>query len=145
MKLKIKKLNPNAMTPKRATEGSAGYDIYACIESSVIIHPNKTALIPTGISMTIPENTAGLLYTRSGLGIKHGIHLTNGVGVIDSDYRGEVFVGLHNLSDTSYEIKPNERIAQLIITPVCYPQIEECDNLEDTDRGTGGFGSTGKL
>lgn len=144
MILRVKKLREDAVMPFRATEGSAGFDICACISDEVIIEPGKSVVIPTGIAACIPRGTAGMIYTRSGLGIKHGIHVTNGVGVIDSDYRGEIHVGLHNLSDKPYTVSKGERIAQLIITPYLAPEIVETDCLDETERGAGGFGSTGK-
>lgn len=145
MELKIKKLKDNAKIPKRATNGSAGMDLYACIDSSVTLAPGQLAMIPTGIAIELPDNTcAAFLYARSGLGVKHGICLSNGVGVIDSDYRGEVCVGLCNVSDKPYEIVPDERVAQMVIAPVLTPDIVEVAELSDTARGEGGFGSTGK-
>lgn len=144
MSFTVKRLRTSAKLPCRATSGSAGYDLYANIVEPVLIEPGKRAVIPTGIAVALPQNTAGLIYTRSGLGVKHGIHVTNGVGVIDSDYRGEIHVALHNLSDQAYSITPAERIAQLVITPVFTPEITEADELDMTDRGEGRFGSTGK-
>lgn len=144
MKVKIKRLRPQAKLPSRATSGSAGMDLYACIDESVTIAPGGLRLIPTGIAIALPDsNSAAFLYARSGLGVKHGICLANGVGVVDSDYRGEVCVGLCNVSDKPYTIEPNERIAQMVIAPVIIPEIEETDELDDTQRGVGGFGSTG--
>lgn len=144
MKVKIKRLRPQAKLPSRATSGSAGMDLYACIDESVTIAPGGLRLIPTGIAIALPDsNSAAFLYARSGLGVKHGICLANGVGVVDSDYRGEVCVGLCNVSDKPYTIEPNERIAQMVIAPVIIPEIEETDELDDTQRGEGGFGSTG--
>ena len=144
MKVKIKRLRPQAKLPSRATSGSAGMDLYACIDESVTIAPGGLRLIPTGIAIALPDsNSAAFLYARSGLGVKHGICLANGVGVVDSDYRGEVCVGLCNVSDKPYTIEPNERIAQMVIAPVIIPEIEEADELDDTQRGEGGFGSTG--
>ncbi|MBQ9673515.1 MAG: dUTP diphosphatase [Ruminococcus sp.] len=143
--LKIKKLKENAVIPKRATTGSAGMDLYACIENEVTIEPGKLTIIPTGIAIALPsENYMANIYARSGLGVKHGICLSNGVGVIDSDYRGEVCVGLCNVSDTPYIVQPNERVAQLVIAPVSVMQTEEVLTLDETERGSGGFGSTGK-
>lgn len=143
--LKIKKLKSNAIIPKRATKGSAGMDLYACIESEITVEPGKLVVIPTGLAIALPsENYMANIYARSGLGVKHGICLSNGVGVIDSDYRGEVCVGLCNVSDTPYTIQPQERVAQLVIAPVSVMDTEEVDTLNETDRGTGGFGSTGK-
>ena len=145
MELKIKKLKPNAKIPQRATDGSAGMDLYACIDSSIALAPQQLAVVPTGIAIELPDNScAAFLYARSGLGVKHGICLSNGVGVIDSDYRGEICAGLCNVSDKPYDIEPGERIAQMVIAPVLTPDITEADELSDTLRGAGGFGSTGK-
>lgn len=145
MKLKIKKLKSDAKIPKRATNGSAGMDLYACINQSITLAPQQLTVVPTGIAIELPDNTcAAFLYARSGLGVKHGICLSNGVGVIDSDYRGEICVGLCNVSDKPYVIEPCERVAQMVIAPVLTPDIVEADELSDTSRGDGGFGSTGK-
>jgi dUTP pyrophosphatase len=145
MELKIKKLKENAKIPTRATNGSAGMDLYACIDESVTLAPGQLAVIPTGIAIELPDNTcAAFLYARSGLGVKHGICLSNGVGVIDSDYRGEVCVGLCNVSDKPYVIEPFERVAQMVIAPVLTPDVVEVDELSDTARGEGGFGSSGR-
>lgn len=143
--IKIKKLNKNAVVPQRATEGSAGLDLCACIETPITISPRQLIVVPTGIAIALPNaGCVALLFARSGLGVKHGISLSNAVGVIDSDYRGEIKVGLCNLSDTAYTIQPNERIAQMVITPVLPLPVEETDKLDETVRGAGGFGSTGK-
>ena len=145
MELKIKKLKKNAKLPKRSTPGSAGMDLYACIDKEIIIKPGDLKVIPTGIAIALPDNShAAFLYARSGLGVRHGICLSNGVGVIDSDYRGEVCVGLCNVSDKLYTVSPNERIAQMVISPVIIPVLSETDTLDGTERGEGGFGSTGK-
>ena len=145
MELKIKKFKENAKIPQRATNGSAGMDLYACIAESVTLAPGQLTVIPTGIAIELPDNTcAAFLYARSGLGVKHGICLSNGVGVIDSDYRGEVCVGLCNVSDKPYVIEPFERVAQMVIAPVLTPDIKEVDELSDTARGEGGFGSSGR-
>ena len=145
MKLKIKKLKSDAKIPKRATNGSAGMDLYACINQSITLAPQQLTVVPTGIAIELPDNTcAAFLYARSGLGVKHGICLSNGVGVIDSDYRGEICVGLCNVSDKPYVIEPCERVAQMVSAPVLTPDIVEADELSDTSRGDGGFGSTGK-
>ena len=145
MELKIKKLKENAKIPQRATNGSAGMDLYACIAESVTLAPGQLTVIPTGIAIELPDNTcAAFLYARSGLGVKHGICLSNGVGVIDSDSRGEVCVGLCNVSDKPYVIEPFERVAQMVIAPVLTPDITEVDELSDTARGEGGFGSSGR-
>lgn len=145
MELKIKRLNPKAKLPTRGTPGSAGMDLYACIEDSVTIAPGELRIIPTGIAIALPDKGhAAFLYARSGLGVKHGICLSNGVGVIDSDYRGEVCAGLCNVSDKPYTVEPFERIAQMVIAPVIIPEIIETDELDDTERGGSGFGSTGR-
>lgn len=145
MQVKIKKLREGAKLPTRGTAGSAGADLYACIDESVTINPGDLKLIPTGIAIALPDSSVvAYLYARSGLGVKHGICLSNGVGVIDSDYRGEVCVGLCNVSDMPYTIEPLERIAQMVISPVIIPELTECDELDETERGAGGFGSTGK-
>lgn len=143
--LKIKKVRENAQVPKRATQGSAGMDLYACIDAPITIKPGSLHLIPTGIAIELPcADFVALLFARSGLGIKHGICLSNGVGVVDSDYRGEVCVGLCNVSDKEYTIEPFERVAQMVISPVSLMPAVEVEELSDTERGTGGFGSTGK-
>ena len=145
MQLKIKKLKENARIPKRATEGAAGMDLFACITDAVALAPGQLTVIPTGIAIELPDNTcAAFLYARSGLGVKHGICLSNGVGVIDSDYRGEICVGLCNVSDTTYTIEPGERVAQMVIAPVLIPSVVEVGELGETERGSGGFGSTGR-
>lgn len=143
--VRVKKLRENAVLPKRATAGSAGADLYACIEGELIIHPGELVMIPTGIAIELPAREYGaFLFARSGLGVKHGICLSNGVGVVDSDYRGEICVGLCNVSDKPYTIQPQERIAQIVIMPVVCADWIETDALGDTARGQGGFGSTGK-
>lgn len=149
MKLKIKAVSPKIGRelpwPQRATAGSAGMDLSACIEEDMIIAPRQLVRIPTGIAIALPgPEYVALVYARSGLGIKHGITLSNGVGVIDSDYRGEIQVGLTNLSDVPYTVQPGDRIAQLVVTPVVLPELERVEELDDTSRGAGGFGSTGQ-
>ena len=145
MEIKIKKLRENAKIPKRATAGSAGMDLYARIDEPITLAPGQLAIVPTGIAIALPDNTcAAFLYARSGLGVKHGICLSNGVGVIDSDYRGEICAGLCNVSDKPYTIEPDERVCQMVIAPVLTPDVVEVSELDDTDRGEGGFGSTGK-
>lgn len=144
MELKIKKVKENAKIPKIATSGAAGMDLYACIDTEITLEPQKLVMIPTGIAIELPDSSvAAFVYARSGLGIKHGICLANGVGVIDSDYRGEICVGLCNVSDKPYTIEPFERIAQMVISPVIVPTVRVVDELSDTERGTGGLGSTG--
>lgn len=145
MELKIKKVRNNATIPTRATEGSAGMDLYACIENPVTIKPGQRVTIPTGIAVALSNNQYAIfIFARSGLGIKHGISLSNGVGVVDSDYRGEICIGLINQSDKSYTVNPKDRIAQMVVMPVCIPNIILTDNLDTTLRSDGGFGSTGK-
>ncbi len=142
--LKVKKLHINAQIPKRATEGSAGYDLCARLDSAVIIKKGCIEKIPTGIAVALQNGTAGFIFGRSGLGIKHGISPANAVGVIDSDYRGEIIVGLINNGSEDFTINDGERIAQLIVMPIQTPEIELVEELESTERGSGGFGSTGK-
>ena len=143
--IKIKKLTEHAIVPQRATAGSAGMDLCACIKAPITIAPRQLVTVPTGLAIALPNSgCVALLFGRSGLGVKHGITLSNSVGVIDSDYRGEIKVGLCNLSDTPYTIQPNERIAQLVITPVLPLPVQQVDELDETARGEGGFGSTGK-
>lgn len=145
MVLKIKKLNENASIPQIATSGSAGMDLKACIENDIVIEPGSRALIPTGIAIALPDNSyVAYIYARSGLAVKQGITLANCVGVIDSDYRGEIKVGLINQSDVPYTVTNGERIAQLVIAPVIVPEISEADELDETERSDGGFGSTGR-
>lgn len=143
MVLKLMRVREGAIIPKQATAGSAGYDLCACMDAPQTIEPGKRCVFPSGLAAEIPAGTAGFIFTRSGLGIKKGIHVTNGVGVIDSDYRGEIRIGLHNLSAEPYTVQPGERIAQMIIMPYFAPVIEEVTSLTETDRGAGGFGSTG--
>lgn len=143
--LKIKKLRPNTVLPTRGSDGAAGLDLYACMDEPVTLEPRGLYRIPTGVAIALPDrNTVGLIFARSGLGVKHGISLSNAVGVIDSDYRGELNVGLCNLGDEPYTLNPGERFAQLVIMPVLMPELLETDDLGETERGTGGFGSTGK-
>ena len=142
MKVKIKKINENAIIPTYGTEFSAGADLYNLPES-VDIAPHATVLIHTGIAAEIPEGYCGLIFARSGLATKRGLAPANKVGVIDADYRGEIMVALHNHSDVSAEIAPGERVAQLAIVPFLKAEFEEAEELTDTIRGEGGFGSTG--
>ena len=145
MILKIKKLNENAVIPKAATMGSAGMDLYACLDGDIILKPNERVLIPTGIAIALESNAyVAYIYARSGLAIKNGITLSNCVGVVDSDYRGEVKVGLINLSDKDYTVVNGERIAQMVIAPIIIPEVSEVEELDETERNAGGFGSTGK-
>lgn len=145
MNLYIKKLNENAVVPARATSGSAGYDISACVDEPVTIAPGEIARIPTGLSAQIDDSNAVILiYARSSLASKHGITLANCVGVVDSDYRGEILVAMINLGACDYTINNGDRIAQMVIAPIFTPDIVVTDNLTETKRGAGGFGSTGK-
>lgn len=142
--LKIKKVNENAVIPHRATEGSAGLDLCACIDEPITLAGGETALIPTGLAIALPSAQYGaFVFARSGLSIKHGIGLLNSVGVIDSDYRGEIKVGVINQIKETYTIQPGERIAQLVVMPVSTMPVEEAESLDETERGEGGFGSTG--
>lgn len=139
----IKKLKKDAIIPTYGSEYAAGADLYACVEEAVSFAPGETKLIPTGLAMEIPAGYAGLIYARSGLASKKGLAPANKVGVVDADYRGEVMVALHNHSKVEAVIEPKERIAQLVITPYLTAHFEEMEELSDTVRGAGGFGSTG--
>ena len=142
--LNIKKVQENVVIPKRATEGSAGLDLCACIDAPLTLSSGDTALIPTGLAIELPSSQYGaFVFARSGLSIKHGIGLLNAVGVIDSDYRGEIKVGVINQIKEPYTIEPGERIAQLVIMPVATLPVEEAQTLGESERGAGGFGSTG--
>ena len=141
--INIKKLNPDATIPTYGSDFAAGADLYACLFAPITIEPGETFMVKTGISLEIPEGYAGLIYARSGLASKRGLAPANKVGVIDSDYRGEIIVALHNHSMNPQKIEPNERIAQLVITPYVQAIFNETAELSDTDRGVGGFGSTG--
>ena len=143
--LKMKKLRPDAVLPTRGSAGAAGLDLYACLEAPVTLQPGALERIPTGIAIALPgPDNVGLIFGRSGLGVKHGITLSNSVGVIDSDYRGELQVGLCNVGSEPYTIQPGERFAQLVVMPVFTPIPVEVQELDGTDRGEGGFGSTGR-
>ena len=142
--IRIKKLHPNAVIPTYGSLEAAGADIYACLEAAVTIPAGKTVFIPTGLAMEVPRGCAGLIYARSSMGSKRGLAPANKVGVIDSDYRGQVMVALHNHSQEDQVVNPGERVAQLVITPVFTPGFREVDDLSETDRGSGGFGSTGR-
>lgn len=142
-KINIKKLKSNAVIPTYGSEFSAGADLYACIDQTIDIEPHTTVLIKTGISMEIPEGYAGLIYARSGLASKKGLAPANKVGVVDADYRGEIMVALHNHSEVTASIENGERIAQMVITPFLKAEFNLVDELSETLRGSGGFGSTG--
>lgn len=143
--VKIKLLSETATVPTRATDGSAGYDLRADIEKPQTLRPGEIFAVPTGVAIALPDkNYVAVVCARSGLAIKHGIALANGVGIIDSDYRGELKVGLINLGGKEFVIEPNERIAQMLIMPVLTPELLVCDDISETERGSGGFGSTGR-
>ena len=145
MKLKVKLLREGACIPERASDGAAAYDIKALTDGDVVIPPGCRELIPTGIAIELPgPEYAALLYSRSGSGIKHGVSLSNSVGVIDSDYRGEVCVGLINHGNEPFTVSRGDRIAQMMIVPIMLPEITLSDSLSESARGSGGFGSTGK-
>ena len=143
LELKIKRLDKNAIIPKYGSEYAAGFDLYSCNLEEIEIEPQETILIKTGIAMEIPSGYAGFIYARSGLASKKGLAPANKVGVVDSDYRGEVMVALHNHSKEKQIINPQERIAQMVIAPYVKVDFNEVDSLNDTIRGEGGFGSTG--
>ena len=142
--IRVKKLRENAILPTYGSAWAAGADLYACLEADVTIEPHCTVFVPTGIALEVPMNCAGLIYARSSLGAKRGLAPANKVGVIDSDYRGEVMVALHNHGLVPQTVSHGERIAQLLITPVITAEFEEAQELSDTVRGQGGFGSTGR-
>ena len=143
-KIAVKILREGAKLPTYGSCEAAGADLYACLEAELTIQPGQTAFIPTGFAMAVPKGCAGLIYARSGMACKRGLAPANKVGVIDSDYRGEITVVLHNHGTVSQTIENGERIAQFIITPVLTPAYMEAEDLTDTVRNTGGFGSTGK-
>lgn len=142
--IRVKKLHPNAILPTYGSAEAAGADLYACLDETVTIAPGEVYWVPTGIALEVPRGCAGLVYARSSLGAKRGLAPANKVGVVDSDYRGEIKVVLLNHSKQPQILEPGERVAQFVITPVLAPAYEEVEELSDTSRGTGGFGSTGK-
>ena len=142
--IRVNKLHENAIRPTYGSDEAAGADLYACLDEPVTVASGATAWIPTGLAMEIPKGCAGLVYARSGLACKKGLAPANKVGVVDSDYRGPVTVVLHNHGSEAQTIAHGERIAQMVITPVLTPAYEVADDLSDTGRGQGGFGSTGK-
>ena len=149
MKLNIKAVSPKIgkeiPAPFYASAGAAAMDLCACMDEAVVLAPRSLVSIPTGIAIALPSaDYVALIFARSGLGVKHGVSLSNGVGVIDSDYRGELRVGLTNLSDTPYTVQPGDRIAQLAVVPVVRAELELAEELDETARGAGGLGSTGK-
>ena len=142
--VKFIRLNEKAVTPSYGSAAAAGADLYACTEGETMtFNPGETKLIHTGIAMQIPDGLVGLIYARSGIATKRGLAPANKVGVIDSDYRGEIMVSLHNHSNAVQEIADGERVAQLVIAPFVTAVFEETETLDETDRGAGGFGSTG--
>lgn len=144
MKIQIKKLTDTAILPERGSDYAAGYDLFADLKESVVLAPHKTAMIPTGLAMEIPEGYFGGIFARSGLASKEGLRPANCVGVVDADYRGEVKVALHNDGDAERVIAPGQKVAQLVIVPFLSVEFDEVETLSDTVRGAGGFGSTGK-
>lgn len=143
MKINIKKLNDNAIIPTYGSEYAAGADLYACIDDDLTILPGETKLIKTGIAIELPIGYAAFIYARSGLASKRGLAPANKVGVVDCDYRGEIMVALHNHSNTEQVVAKGERIAQMVIAPYITAEFNVVDELSDTARGAGGFGSTG--
>ena len=142
--IRVKILRPGASLPTYGTAQAAGADLYACLTEPVSIAPGETAFIPTGLAMEIPKGYAGLIYARSGMACKRGLAPANKVGVVDSDYRGEIVVALHNHGSEAQTISHGDRVAQFLITPVVTAAYEQVQELSDTDRNAGGFGSTGK-
>lgn len=142
-KVKIKKLNENAIVPSKGSEYAAGVDLYACTSASIVIAPHQTVKVGTGLAIELPHGTFGAIFARSGLATKNGLRPANCVGVCDEDYTGEYIVALHNDTDIPQTINPMERIAQLVIVPYLPVEFEEVDELTETKRGDGGFGSTG--
>ena len=142
-KINLKKLNTNAIIPTYGSDESAGADLYASIDETVTINPGETKLISTGISLEIPKGLVGLIYARSGLATKKGLAPANKVGVIDSDYRGEIMVAIYNQSNKEQIIENKERIAQIVFTPYIKGNFNVTEELSNTIRGAGGFGSTG--
>ena len=143
VKVRFKKLNAGAKMPDYGTEYAAGADLYACMEEPLTIKAGTTEFVNTGIAMEIPEGLVGLIYDRSGLACKRGVAPANKVGVIDSDYRGEIMVALYNHSQEGVTLESGERVAQMVITPYVFAEYEESGELQDSVRGAGGFGSTG--
>ncbi len=144
MKIQIKKLKENAIIPTRGSSYAAGYDLYACLDEAITVCAGETVKIGTGLSIAVPDGYFGAIFARSGLAAKEGLRPANCVGVADSDYRGEYIVALHNDSSVDRIVTPGERIAQLVIMPFLSVEFEEAETLSETERGAGGFGSTGK-
>ena len=144
MNIKVKKLKPDATVPTMGSKFAAGADLYSAEDADVVIEPSETKFIGTGLAMEIPEGYVGLVYARSGLACKRGLAPANKVGVVDSDYRGEIKVALHNHGKEAQTVEKGERIAQMVIAPYLSVNYEEADTLSETERGEGGFGSTGR-
>ncbi len=144
MNIRIKRVRPGAVLPEYGSAGAAGADLRACLTEAVTVQPGETKLLPTGLSIEIPEGYVGLVCARSGMASKRGLAPANKVGVIDSDYRGEIMGAMHNHGSVAQVIEPGERVLQLIIAPCVRAEFEEADELTDTGRGEGGFGSTGR-
>lgn len=143
-KISVKKLKENALLPTYGSEYAAGADLYACLEKELTVKPGETVKVPTGIAVELPLYTVGLIYARSGLATKRGLAPANKVGVIDCDYRGEILVALYNQSGEEQTVLPGERIAQMVVAPYIPAVFEETEELSETERGEGGFGSTGR-
>ena len=144
MKIQIKKLTETAILPERGSDYAAGYDLFADVKEETTIEPHKTFLVPTGLAMEIPEGYFGGIFARSGLASNEALRPANCVGVVDADYRGEIKVALHNDGDEVRTITPGQKVAQLVVIPFLSVEFEEVENLSETVRGVGGFGSTGK-
>lgn len=144
MQVRVIRLDSKGILPTYGSVEAAGADLYACLDAPIVVAPGKTAWVPTGIALEVPMGCAGLIYARSGMAAKRGLAPANKVGVIDSDYRGEIKVVLLNHGEVEQTIEPGERIAQFVITPVLTPEYVLVEELSDTQRGEGGFGSTGK-
>ncbi len=142
--VRVKILREGAKLPAYGTAEAAGADLYACLDAAVTIRPGETAMIPTGIALEVPRGCAGLIYARSGMAVKRGLAPANKVGVVDSDYRGEILVALLNHGSVPQTVENGERVAQFVVTPVLQPAYEAVESLTDTERNDGGFGSTGK-
>ncbi len=145
LKVRVKKLREGAKLPAYGSAYAAGADLYACTQEETLVPPHGTVFIPTGVAVELPAGTVGLVYARSGLACKRGLAPANKVGVIDCDYRGEIMVALHNHTDAPAAVAAGERVAQLVITPFFTAEYEEAEELSSTVRGTGGFGSTGRI
>lgn len=145
MDIKVKKLKENAIIPTRGSKYAAGMDLYACVDTQTVITPHQTVKIGTGLAIELPDGYFGAIFARSGLATNQGLRPANAVGVVDSDYRGEYIVALHNDTDTPQIINPMERIAQLVVIPYLPVEFTEVDELSDTERGDGGFGDSGRF